>query len=329
MKKVCNEVLIESYSRLKSVWKVGKEVGLCGQSVQERLKRLNLTKSCAYKPEEIQSVKDLYSSGFQRGDGKTDKLCVSSGMPKWKISTIAKKLGLSSRNRQICDKSCDLMSDRMKSYIQKKGHPRGMLGKTHSDEYKQECKRRQTEWSEKASDKEKMDRVKKSFITKLKRYGSISPINPKVTWKQGWRTFGGREIYFRSRWEANYGRYLQWLKENGYIKDWLHEPKTFWFEGIKRGAITYLPDYQVFNLDGSHQWVEVKGWYDARSKTKIKRFRKQFPDEKLVLIDSKWFKSNNQKMCLIIPEWEKDRGAMPSDFKGPLRREPWFSESVN
>jgi hypothetical protein len=123
--------------------------------------------------------------------------------------------------------------------------------------------------------------------------------------KQDWREFGGKKIFYRSRWEANIGRYLQWQKERGEIKDWLHEPKTFWFDGIKRGCVTYLPDFQVFKLDGTHEWLEVKGYMDAKSKTKISRFRKFFPEEKLSILDSKWYKLNSKKLSLIIPGWEK------------------------
>ena len=64
----------------------------------------------------------------------------------------------------------------------------------------------------------------------------------KATWKQEWREIDGRRIFFRSRWEYRYALYLQLLKSRGEIKDWQHEPKTFWFEGIKRGTNNYKPD---------------------------------------------------------------------------------------
>lgn len=121
---------------------------------------------------------------------------------------------------------------------------------------------------------------------------------------QAWREIGGREIYLRSRWEANYCRYLEFLKTHHIIKEWEHEPKTFWFPGIKRGVVTYLPDFKVTELDDSHHWVEVKGYYDSKSLTKIKRFRKYFPEEKLKLIDGKWFSLNNPKLKGLVKGWE-------------------------
>lgn len=120
----------------------------------------------------------------------------------------------------------------------------------------------------------------------------------------GWREINGKKIYFRSLWEYRYGLYLEFLRSNGAILGWAHEPKTFWFEEIKRGCRSYLPDFQVIEKDGSTTWHEVKGYYDPKSLTKIKRFRKYYPKETLILIDSKWFSKNNSKLKGLIPGWE-------------------------
>ena len=139
----------------------------------------------------------------------------------------------------------------------------------------------------------------------LKSKDKGSPRSSNTRSKQGWRTIGGRTIYFRSMWEANFALYLQLQKDRGMISDWLHEPKTFWFDGIKRGCVTYLPDFKVINLDGSHEWIEVKGFMDAKSKTKINRFRKYFPEESLRIVGAAWYKANGAKLSIVIPEWEK------------------------
>lgn len=128
---------------------------------------------------------------------------------------------------------------------------------------------------------------------------------PVKKFKQGWREIGGNKIFFRSQWEANYGFYLQWKKERKEILEWHHEPQTFWFEGIRRGCVTYLPDFKVIALNGTHEWIEVKGFMDAKSLTKIKRFKKFFPKEKLCIVDAKWYKKNCKNLSLIVPGWEK------------------------
>lgn len=128
----------------------------------------------------------------------------------------------------------------------------------------------------------------------------------KKKFKQGWRVVGERRVFFRSCWEANFGRYLEWQKKRQMIKEWEHEPQTFWFEGIRRGCVSYLPDFKVTELDGNHYWIEVKGFMDAKSFTKIKRFKKFFPNESLRIIDAKWYNLNVKKLCNIVPDWEKE-----------------------
>jgi hypothetical protein len=125
-----------------------------------------------------------------------------------------------------------------------------------------------------------------------------------IRFKSGWRTIGNKTNYYRSKWEANYARYLQKLKAENAIFDWLHEPKTFWFENIKRGVRSYLPDFQVFKSPDSWYWVEVKGYEDARSKTKIKRLRKYYPHETIFLVSASWFRENTKNIRLIIRDWE-------------------------
>ncbi|MCV6900732.1 DUF1064 domain-containing protein, partial [Escherichia coli] len=88
--------------------------------------------------------------------------------------------------------------------------------------------------------------------------------------------------FFRSSWEANYARYLNWLIAQGEIAKWEFECQTFVFHGITRGVISYTPDFKVYSKDGSHEWHEVKGWMDAKSKAKLKRMAKFYPAEKVV-----------------------------------------------
>jgi len=103
--------------------------------------------------------------------------------------------------------------------------------------------------------------------------------------KASWAVIGGKNNYYRSKLELKYAHKLQLLKENKHILDWEHEPKTFYFDGIRRGTTNYKPDFKVYNLDGSHYWVETKGYWDAKSITKVKRFYKYFPNEKLVIVN--------------------------------------------
>jgi Protein of unknown function (DUF1064) len=133
----------------------------------------------------------------------------------------------------------------------------------------------------------------------------------------GWREIGGVRKYYRSTWEANFARFLELLKEKKWILEWVHEPKTFWFEGIKRGCVSYKPDFLIIEVDGSSVWIEVKGYWDAKSKTKVKRFRKYFPQEELQVIDGSFFKKNNGYLRKVIKDWENG-----NEIK--IKKKTWF-----
>ena len=129
-------------------------------------------------------------------------------------------------------------------------------------------------------------------------------MKPKSNIKAGWQTIGGQRCYFRSRWEANYARYLEWLVQMGDIKSWEYEPKTFWFEGIKRGCRSYLPDFRVQTIPSGEEYHEVKGWMDPKSKTKLKRMAKYYPEVKLILVDERAYRAIARSMKFIIKGWE-------------------------
>lgn len=107
--------------------------------------------------------------------------------------------------------------------------------------------------------------------------------------QRGHYDINGTTMYFRSKWEANYALYLDFLVDHKQIQKWEYEPDTFMFEQIKLGTRSYTPDFKVFNNDGSHEYHEVKGYMDSKSKTKLRRFAKYYPNERLVLIDSSMY----------------------------------------
>lgn len=215
---------------------------------------------------------------------------------------VIKKLHADGKLKKT-DKQKEETSKRAKLWYSKNPHPRGMLGKNHTEEVKQKIRVTSKEVANNRTDEQESDRIMKIAKTKEKN-GTHAPERKNVTWKGGWREIGGYKKYYRSRWEANYARFLQWLKETGKIKDWKHEPKTFWFEGIKRGCVSYLPDFWVEELDGKDSFHEVKGWMDDRSKTKIKRMAKYYPNVLLVVIAAKEYKSIEDNFSRLIEGWE-------------------------
>lgn len=107
-------------------------------------------------------------------------------------------------------------------------------------------------------------------------------------------------MYFRSKWEANFALYLDFMVKNGEYKNWEFESKTFVFDKIEFGTKRYIPDFEITNMDGSVEYHEIKGYMDSRSKTKLKRMKKYYPDVKLVLVEASTYKSILNKLKGII-----------------------------
>ena len=106
---------------------------------------------------------------------------------------------------------------------------------------------------------------------------------------------GGR--YFRSRAEANIARLFTHLGI-----PWEYEPQEFQFP-VERGTRTYIPDFRIdltpwqdkaratqgwprafLRLAPEEYWVEVKGWFDRKSQTRLARFIRYHPNEAAHLI---------------------------------------------
>ena len=113
-------------------------------------------------------------------------------------------------------------------------------------------------------------------------------------------------IFVRSGWEANYCRYLNLIKSAGLITDWAYEPDTFEFEGIRRGTRFYTPDFKLTHPDGTVEYVEIKGWMDPKSKTKLKRMLKYHPKVTVTVIGLADYLSLAYKWRSKIPNWEGD-----------------------
>jgi len=111
-------------------------------------------------------------------------------------------------------------------------------------------------------------------------------------------------VYFRSRWEANWARYLNFLLQNRIIKKWDFEPETFEFHDIKKGNRFYTPDFRVVLSDDRVVYHEVKGWMTPKSETKIKRFRKRYPNHQLEVVDRVRYRAIARQLGNYLPNWE-------------------------
>lgn len=128
--------------------------------------------------------------------------------------------------------------------------------------------------------------------------------------KTGYRSDLG--IVLRSGWEANCARIF-----TSYGIKFEFESELFKFP-IVRGTKSYLPD---FYLPKTKEYVEVKGYFDDKSRIKIKRFRKYYPDKQLLLIigDSKNSRSIADSLevpYLLYPKIAHHFGPLISNWEG-------------
>lgn len=137
MKRVSDEDLIKLYKMTGNVWKTAKEVGLCGQSVHERLVRLKvINKMRVFTDKEKEELENLYKSGFKSGDKKLQELSQKLNRTIPYLCRQAKYLGYTNQCRKCDEGLSQKASLRLKEYIIKNGHSRGMLGKHHTQEMK-------------------------------------------------------------------------------------------------------------------------------------------------------------------------------------------------
>ena len=183
-------------------------------------------------------------------------------------------------------------------------HPRGMLGKSHSeDEAKRISERAKRLWADPSHI------LRSPEMTQRRSDNSVAfqfrnRLAPRFSRSNAGKREDLEGRYFRSTWEANYARYLNFLKANGKIFKWDYEPDTFWFEGIKRGCRFYTPDFKVWETEQSvPYYVEVKGWMDQKSRTKLDRMKRYHPAVQIVLVTATEYKQL-KNIARLIPGWE-------------------------
>lgn len=192
----------------------------------------------------------------------------------------------------------------------------GMARKHHSQTAKQKMsnahlknpvrywlgRKRNTPWMNERKISEKTKQKMSDFMSMRQQLGIARYRNSRG--RQGTYDINGKKMFFRSLWEVNYALYLDFLIKQKQIKKWEFEIDTFWFEKIRRGVRSYKPDFKVFKNDNTFEYHEVKGWMDAKSKTKLKRMAKYYPEIKLILIEKDSYYDIRKKIGKIAGFYE-------------------------
>ena len=251
-------------------------------------------------PSDVFYVKDI-ASVLDRSEAaitaKASKLGL--GIPKRKACAEAKeRMRVAQKTRVRGPEEIKCRSRAIKKWIAENGHPKGFAGKNHAEKAKKTISsKKKKNWADPKSpfNQNKYRQQLSDQFSGPKDYKQ----NPYSRAKGGKRKDLNNQ-YFRSAWEANIARYLNFLLKINQIKSWEYEPDTFWFEKIKRGIRSYTPD---FKINGDY-YIEVKGYMDAKSKTKLRRMAKYYPRVKVELLDETRYRKINKDFKHIIDFWE-------------------------
>lgn len=294
--------IISLYNELKSVWKVGEKLGYTGQYIHSFLKKngVDTKKQKEFTDKQINELINIYKN-FKYGDGKIDEFCLTNNKSRQNVSRKARELGLTKRSRQNCHEHKQKISILKKEWHINNNHPKGMKGKKHTEDVKKILSNKSKDmWQNKdnyLNSKEYRD-ILSDRASKMQSNGILSSRYSRS--KKGTYNINGKDIFFRSLWEANYALYLDYLIKNKQIQKWEFESETFWFEKVKRGVRSYKPDFKIYDNNGDIYYHEVKGWMDDKSKTKLNRMRIYYPHIKIILIESKKYKEILKNLNGII-----------------------------
>lgn len=269
---------------------IGRLLGKTRNAVRGKAWELKLRKKALpYSEEEMQIIRTLYGKNIP-----LTQIANKLNRPRTCVCHMAGVMGLTdmNRQRQLSDEQRQEMSNRTREWLRKHGHPRGyreirtcpMCSRFFEVKHslKQEC-------------------CSCSCATRKRMKGMNMFSRSKIGKR---KDLNGQ--FFRSNYEANYARLLNFFIENGSdITRWEYEPDTFEFKNIKRGTRFYTPDFKVFFNDGHIEYHEVKGWDYPKGITARKRFARNFPHLKLMLIDGDYFKAiKRQGVDRLINNWE-------------------------
>lgn len=281
-------------------------LGRSVKGVRNRCWRLGLVEDRFWSDADVRLLVDAYTAATGFTAVNIVALAQQLGRDKANVARKARSLGLTDRRRRRTEAQSAAQGIRVRDWLAANPHPRGATGLRHSAAARRlmgiasvqmwqraratgtglmspEQRQRRSDWM---AHYQASGTARQSFSRT--RAGVREDIGP---------------MYYRSAWEANYARYLNWLVEQRQIKSWRYEAVTFWFEAIKRGVRSWKPDFEITNLDDSVEYHEVKGWDYARGQTARKRMAKYYPEVKVVLIDQAAYRAL-AKWKGLIAEWE-------------------------
>lgn len=323
-------ILKDGYAKGVPPKELTKSIKRTSGSIRNKAYQLNIKmRDVVYTDEEIKYIKDNYDTKNLREIAED----LGRGDNYQNICRKARSLGLTNKNRRkvrhkdspkprnpyrmvngkLTNRKYDTYEEgrerQRKAVIEwhkNNPHPRGMLGKTHTEEYRMQISERlKSMWGDPNSylnSEEHRFRTSVRMSKVMKKRIKENPDSIYSYAKKGMRDDLG--FFVRSSWEANVARYLFFLMEKGTIYKFEYEPDTLRFENAKQGIRSYTPDFKVWDTEnGTPYYIEVKGFMDDKSKTKLKMMNKHYPEVRVDLIMQKEY-NKIKKSSKLIKNWE-------------------------
>lgn len=285
---------------------IGVLLGRTEAAVKNQCYRLRLTKRPHFTDVERQAIADCYRAAAGKAVPLRE-LAQQLGHPVASVAKVAGTMGLTDKCRPNSEAHGKALRDGRRAWATVHEHPRGALGMRFSDAALAKISEASKRSWERMTPLDRELRTVKRNKTMIEQYGTGNPSmqgeNAYSRCKRG-RREDLNNVFFRSGWEANYARYLNFLKEQGEIAEWEYEPLTFVFHGEIRGVISYLPDFRVTANDGTQVYHEVKGWMTSKDRTKLARMKKHYPAVVVRLVDEATYKALAKQCAGLIPHWE-------------------------
>ena len=288
------QLLMNNYQTM-TVDSLAEKLGRTPGQVRGKKERMGLNVtflSTQWTTAETSLLRQYYQVAGKTGLINLIKLAEILGRDKANVCRKAVELGLETsmyRKGVKQPKQARFPGLDLSIYRTNNPHPKGMLGKHHSEEAKKRIGAASL-ISESWKNRPPMTQERRQQVS-LQSIALNKSGNGYSRTKKGWEVIGEKRYFFKSAWEVNYANYLEFLKKAHHIADWLYEPETFWFEKIRRGVRSYTPDFKVTYPDGTIEYHEVKGWMDAKSKTKLARMKTYHKSIKMVLVDEEQYRA--------------------------------------
>ena len=103
------------------------------------------------------------------------------------------------------------------------------------------------------------------------------------------------------------------MKAKGEIFNFELQPKLILLESFKyfgktERALTYTPDFLIYHLDGTEEYIDIKGYSTQQGELRRKLFKNKFRNSKLTWIASSY-------------KWGDEHGWIEYDKLQKIRRE--------